>query len=62
MSDSKKVIRAILNQYCLSEIDFKNSEMVKFFVTKFLDKGIKITNVETILNIGHYKLKKILES
>ena len=61
INDSRKKINEILKQYYLAELDLKNSKMVKFFVAKFLDDGIKFTNIEKIFKIGHRKMKRILE-
>ena len=62
MADAKKVINHVILQYYLAEVDLKNEKMVRFFVMKFFEKGVKISQIEKILNVSRYKIKAILKN
>ena len=60
MADAKKIVNHIMLQYDLAELDLKNKKMVRFFVAKFFEKGVKISQIEKILNVSRYKIEVIL--
>jgi hypothetical protein len=61
-NEAKKIVQDTLREYSITKLDFYDYPMAKFFIAKFLDKGVKIKHIEKIFKIGHYRIKRILAS
>lgn len=61
LSEAERIIKEILNDYCICNLKNEEKDIQRYFFEKFIKKRISIYHMEKILQIDHRKIRRYLE-